>query len=102
MTASESLRIPPNFIEPHTIRDLTEEEQHQLLEGIRQRRLIAVTQYLALVEEKKKIKEDLYQVKWGKACDRIAKNIAKIDQAIEKIEHEYTKMKVLRLEAFDD
>jgi hypothetical protein len=95
------LRIPPSFIDPTTLSQLSEEEQMELVEGIRARRMLAVSQYLVIQEEKKKVKQANLATKFDKVANKIAKHIDKIDQELAKVEHEFTKMRVLRLEAFD-
>jgi hypothetical protein len=100
-TPTHELRIPPHFIEPKTLAQLTEQEQVELLEGIRARRMLAVSQYLAMQEEKKKVKEEGMQIKYEKLSIKISKHIDKIDKELEKVVEAFTKLKVLRLEAFD-
>jgi hypothetical protein len=96
-----SLRIAPEFIEPKTIRELSEEDQATLVQGIRDRRLIAVTQYLQAQEEKKQIKEAALAKKMDRCCDKIARYVEKIDIELAKIEGEFGKLRVIRFEAFD-
>jgi hypothetical protein len=97
----DSLRIAPSFIEPETIKQLSPEDQVKLVEDIRARRMLAVTQYLLIQEEKKKVKGQVFEMKFDKLAARIAKHIDKIDQELAKVEQRFTELRVLRLEAFD-
>lgn len=98
---NDSLRIPPPFIEPETLKQLSEEQQLELIESIRTRRMLAVTQYLMIQEDKKKAKGTYFEAKFDKMATKVARHITKIDQELEKIEAEFTKLRILRLEAFD-
>lgn len=96
-----SLKLAPQFIEPKTIFDMTEQQQTELLDGIRTRRLIAVTQYMQLVEEKKQAKSEAAQIRIGRLSERMAKSIEKIDKELEKLDDFIAKARVIRLEVFD-
>lgn len=98
---NDSLRIAPEFIEPKTLANLTEAEQIELVEGIRARRMLAVSHYIAALEEKKRVKSENYQLKYDKLCNRLAKHVDKIDKELEKVELLFTQLRVLRLEALD-
>lgn len=101
-TSSSIERIPPDFIEPATIRDMNEEQQTELLQGIRSRRLIAVVQHQQIMEEKKRVKEEAYQLKYDRLATKLAKSVEKIDLEIEKINDNFAKLRVLRFEALDE
>lgn len=94
--------LPPNFIEPTKLADLTDEEQEKLLDEIRTRRMIAVTLHLAVMEERKKVREVAYQKKYDTVIKRLQGCIDKIDEEITKFNGYYGKLRVLRLEAFDE
>lgn len=100
-TTNSTLVNAPEFIEPATILQLTEEQQTELIESIRQRRLVAVTQYLQVQEEKKKVLATAYEVKYDRVAKKIARYIEKIDEEFAKLEAEFGKLKALRFEALD-
>lgn len=97
----DSLRIAPEFIEPKTLKDLTDDQQLELIEGIRTRRLLAAAQYEVMKEERKKVGAVYLQAKYDKLMTRLAKHITKIDGELEKVEHLFTQYRALRLEALD-
>lgn len=97
----DSLRLAPEFIEPKTLKDLTEEQQVELVEGIRVRRMVAVSQLLVMQEEKKKVTAVYLEVKFDKIINKLSKNIEKIDTELAKVEHLFTQYRALRLEALD-
>lgn len=96
------LRIPPEFIEPANIGRMSEQEQYQLLEQIRTRRMVAVTQHLTIQAERKKVKDEHNAKKYDTAISRIASHIQKIDDSLERIEEYLNKLRGVRLETMED
>lgn len=96
------LRIPPELIEPANLGRMSEQEQYQLLEQIRTRRMIAVTQHLTIQAERKKVKDEHNAKKYDTAISRIASHIQKIDDSLERIEEYLNKLRGVRLETMED
>lgn len=96
------LRIPPEFIEPTNLARMSEEEQLELLEAIRQRRMVAVTQYQTLLAERKQVLRETHKQKYDSGIKRIASHIEKIDQSLAKVEEYLHKLRGVRLEAMEE
>jgi hypothetical protein len=96
------LRIPPEFIDPTNLARMSEQEQYKLLEDIRTRRMVAVTQHLTLQAERKKVKDAELAKRYDSTIKRIAGHILKVDDSLAKIEEYLHKLRGTRLEAIED
>jgi hypothetical protein len=76
----------PFFIEPANILEMTKEQKEELLEGIRNRRLLAVTEYLRAKGEAEAKKAGHTRAQLEKKATQLSDQIAKVDKAFEKIE----------------
>jgi hypothetical protein len=96
------LRIPPEFVEPTNLARMSEQEQYKLLEDIRTRRMVAVTQHLTLQAERKKVKDAELQRRYDRAIKLISSCVVRIDNDLSKIEEYLHKLRGTRLEAMED
>jgi hypothetical protein len=95
-------RLPPEFIEPPTIASMTEEQQTELLDAIRDRRMVAVTAWLAMQEERKRVHQETLGRKFDTQVKRIESAVQKIDEQLEKLQGYFARLNVLRMEATDE
>lgn len=96
------LRLPPEFIEPANISNMTEQQQLELLQEIRNRRMVAVTQYLTIQAERKKVQNEEFAKKYDRGIQRISIHIKTIDNSLVKIEEYLYKLRGVRLEAMEE
>jgi hypothetical protein len=96
------LRIPPEFIDPANLSRMSEQEQYKLLEEIRTRRMLAVTQYLTLQAERKQVKDADNAKRYDSTIKRIAGHIEKIDASLARVEEYIYKLRGVRLETMED
>lgn len=96
------LRIPPEFIEPTNLARMSEQEQFDLLEQIRTRRMVAVTQYQTLMAERRKVIGEKHKKQYDTTINRIASHIEKIDASLAKVEEYLHKLRGVRLEAMEE
>lgn len=80
---------------------MSEADQQELIQGIRDRRLIAVLQYQQAQAERQRIKEEKLGIKMDRVAKKLARCIEKIDDELAKVELEFTKLRAIRFEAFD-
>lgn len=95
-------RIPPEFIEPMNLARMSEQEQFALLEQIRTRRMIAVTQYQTLMAERKRVVGEKHKKQYDSMIGRIASHIEKIDVSLARVEEYMHKLRGVRLEAMEE
>lgn len=95
-------RIPPEFIEPTNLARMSDQEQFALLEQIRTRRMIAVTQYQTLMAERKRVIGEKHKKQYDSTIGRIASHIEKIDVSLARVEEYMHKLRGVRLEAMEN
>lgn len=88
----------PEHITPASLHSIPTAEIEPLLIVIRERRLKAVRVYEKAVADKKKLTDDQAREKLDKQIDMLAKNIKRVDKAIDACEKRVNKVRVLRLQ----
>ena len=72
------------------------------LTEIRSRRLVVVQKLQDVKEAKRRVYLNDVQDKYNKMYERVKGNLSKLDEAVEKIEVNITKLRALELELTDD
>ena len=88
----------PEFIMPFDIRTITDKQIDALLDGIRERRLLAVRLYERVQEEKQHAEDARTREKLSKQLTMLSKELRRCVTIIEKVEDRASKIRALRLQ----
>lgn len=98
---SDQVADVPEFIQPRTIVDMTDEEYEAILNPIRDRRMVLVALHTQAVTLKNKVKSEKLITKIDKLLARVEKEVAKQDKTIEQIQLFHAQIRGLKIEAME-
>lgn len=86
------------WIDPKNIISMTEEQVDKMMEGIRERRLIAVQTYNQIMAEKERVREERARESLESQAKMLEGNIARVDKALAALDKRVDKIRALRIQ----
>ena len=98
MTSTQSTTTAPEFITPHDIRSLSDEQIDAMIEVIRANRMAKFFVYQQTVAIKEQARDEKTRAALEKELDKCAKLFAQFDKKLDDLQQSVNKIRAWRLQ----